>query len=131
MGFFKILNRILNFGYIRYIAPVYCLFTISYLSFSDLSDIHSDEINIPYIDKFVHFIMYLILAYILLVTKLLNNKRYHLHVLIFCIFYGIFTEIMQHYGFTYRAGDVVDFLFDLLGILIAFLIFERTKLLTN
>ena len=52
-------------------------------------------------------------------------KRYY--ALIFCIFYALFTEIVQTF-LNYRTGSIFDFVSDILGITFAiFFVFFLEK----
>jgi len=125
------INRILNFGLVRYFSPFMVLLAISYLSFADFSNSDFTETSIPQLDKLVHLTMYFTLAYVFLVTKIFKINRYDLKVALFCVSFGIFTELMQYYVFKYRSGDYVDLLSDFVGILIGFILFSKTKYITN
>jgi VanZ family protein len=123
----KTINHFLNLRFIRYFSPLACIITIAYLSFGDISDLTEDKISIPHIDKLMHLSMYFTLSYVLLVTRILMSKRFDLHAILFCIAYGIFTELMQSFVFTYRTGDIVDFLFNVGGTITGYFLYTRVK----
>ncbi|MCK4662689.1 MAG: VanZ family protein [Bacteroidales bacterium] len=83
-------------------------------------------INIPYFDKFVHFILYFILTLLIIsgFTRFFKINIIKLKLsfisLIISIIYGIIIEILQKYLFIDRSFDLYDILANFSG---AFLIF--------
>lgn len=81
-------------------------------------DIPDPHLNIPHLDKVVHFGMFFIMS--LLLNCILEHKFkikllsiYTISVLVSLI-YGGSIEILQHYFFN-RGGDVWDLLADIIG----------------
>ncbi len=105
----------------RWLNSFYILFLISlYLFFAPLKD-DGPEI-FPHSDKIAHFSIFFLMTVLLIVGKLKKNIA-----LIFCIFYALFTEIVQTF-LNYRAGSIFDFVSDILGITFAiFFIFFLEK----
>ncbi|MBT7704193.1 MAG: VanZ family protein [Polaribacter sp.] len=68
-------------------------------------------------DKFYHLIAYFVLTFSWLLT--LKKSKYKYKVLIACVLYGIILEVFQTTLTEYRAGEMLDFLANTLGGLIA------------
>ena len=83
--------------------------TIIILSFIKLPET-SGPILFPYADKIVHLFLYLILGW--LMTKEIQNKYF---AAFYIILLGILIELGQSLLTTYRTGDYIDFLADLIG----------------
>ena len=66
------------------------------------------QINLP--DKVLHFLMFLILSYLL--TK---SNNFHKFSLIFILSFASFSELMQFF-LPLREGDLIDLVFNFLGI---------------
>ncbi|MDB2571114.1 VanZ family protein [Polaribacter sp.] len=89
-------------------------------------------IAISNIDKFYHLIAYFVLTFSWLLT--LKKSKYKYKVLIACVLYGIILEVFQTTLTEYRAGEMLDFLANTLGGLIAlgaFSLFFKKKHLNN
>ena len=99
----------------------YILFFISlFLFFAPLEN--DGQKIFPHSDKVAHFSIFFLMTVLLIVGKLKKNNA-----LIFCIFYALFTEIVQTF-LNYRAGSIFDFVSDVLGITFAiFFIFFLEK----
>ncbi len=91
------------------------LFTIVIL-FLSLAKINepSQIQKIPYADKLVHFALYFILTLILRKEKIKKSI-----IFIYALCLGATTEILQGLLTTYRTPDILDFLADAIGTLIA------------
>lgn len=79
------------------------------LSFIRLPERQGPEL-IPYADKIVHLVLYYVLG--LLLGKEGSDKRI---AAVYIILLGALIEIGQQELTTYRSGDYVDFLMDLVG----------------
>lgn len=96
---------------------------ILYLSFAPSSDFNKfPPIQILNFDKFVHLIMYSLLAVILIVdyrsrysTK---NKQFLFIIFLFCVIFGGIIELMQEKWFYPRSAEWIDWLADILGALL-------------
>ena len=93
------------------------LFLISFLfiSFSAFSPSDTDE-SIANLDKLMHFSAFFILSLLLdlsLKSDLMVNKIF----LSFLVTYAGLIEIIQYF-LPYRSAEILDFIFDLLGILV-------------
>ncbi len=93
------------------------LFLISFLfiSFSAFSPSDTDE-SIANLDKLMHFSAFFILSLLLDLSSksdLMVNKIF----LSFLVTYAGLIEIIQYF-LPYRSAEILDFIFDLLGILV-------------
>lgn len=105
-------NRLLTIANIIWILVIFILCAIPG------KDIPDPHLNIPHLDKLVHFGMFFILA-LLLAYRLdlhtsLSRKQIYLISVLTAFLYGGAIEILQHYFFN-RSGDVWDLLADVLG----------------
>ena len=105
----------------RWLNSFYILFLISlYLFFAPFKD-DGPEI-FPHFNKVAHFSIFFLMTIFLIVGRLKRN-----FALIFCVFYALFTEIVQAF-LVYRTGSIFDFVSDILGITFAiFFVFFLEK----
>ncbi len=86
-------------------------------------------------DKIVHFVLFGTLLFLLLRSFLIQySGAYRSYIISAVLFFGIFvgalTEVMQHYVFVGRNGNIYDFIADMIGCLIGmsvYLIMRRKK----
>lgn len=77
--------------------------------------------SIPHFDKFVHFALFAVFGLLFSYGFFKQSKQgaFHLRFVLFTvlagIIYGSFTEILQHFYFTGRDGNIIDVLFNLFG----------------
>ena len=107
---------------------------IAYLSL--IKTTNFPVIAISNIDKFYHLIAYFVLTFSWLLTlkKSKYKYKYKYKVLIACVLYGIILEVFQTTLTEYRAGEMLDFLANTLGGIIAlgaFSLFFKKKHLNN
>lgn len=93
-------------------------------------NIPDPHLNIPHLDKVVHFGMFFIMA-ILLCNELEYQTRFSLrkiYVTTICIalIYGGVIELLQQYFFN-RSGDVLDLLADVFGAIVGCLMYPVLK----
>ena len=72
--------------------------------------------SLLYFDKFLHFTTFLVLSIFLDLSSskpLLQNKLY----ILLLISYALLIEVVQYF-LTYRDAEFLDFIFDLVGILV-------------
>jgi VanZ family protein len=81
------------------------------------------EIKINNVDKIYHGFAYFTLAFSWLLVFYKNQKKKYL-IVISCIIFGIIIEVIQSKLTNYRTGDYLDVLANLLGVLLALLIFN-------
>jgi VanZ family protein len=109
------------------ILSIVIAFIILYLSLANSNTI--DEVTFltfPYIDKVVHFGMYLTLMMSLLYEHRYSNKQLKGQLLMAIIpaVYGVLLEFIQKYLTETRTGDVFDAVFDLFGVFVALTIWR-------
>jgi hypothetical protein len=105
---------------------------IMYLSFANSSTFDNVSIfDIPYMDKIVHMCMYFGLTGILLFEnrhRLLSSKSILLLALIPSA-YGTLIEFCQSWFTLTRSGDIIDGMFNLLGVILALCIWKVLHLI--
>lgn len=93
-------------------------------------DIPDPGINIPHLDKVVHFALFFVMS--LLIRNAFEYEAQHTLRLIrlFCIFfafaYGGTLELLQHYFFN-RTGDWLDLLADVTGGIAGYQFYPEIK----
>lgn len=90
-------------------------------------------INIPNIDKIVHFGMYFGLTSVLILEnrKALRGTNSLFLIALIALFYGVLIEFMQ-WAFTLtRSGNIYDAFADLAGILVSILLWLWLKPFIN
>lgn len=106
----------------RYPLSLFVLAAIVYLSLFRPSDDMQLPMLFEHMDKVVHFIMYAGLSFIIWYeffrshSKGMNIKLFLAIFLIPALFSG-FMEYMQSKATDYRSGDIMDLLFNVLGII--------------
>ena len=72
--------------------------------------------SIPHVDKAIHLIAFLVLSFLLdlSIKNPLNTSK---NFIFFLVAYAGSIEKVQYY-LTYRSAEILDFLSDLLGILV-------------
>lgn len=86
-------------------------------------------LNIPNLDKAVHFFMYSFLSFFLIqgIVKYRPTDKHELFVIIALVIsaaYGYLMEIAQLKLFTFREGDVIDMVFNITGTLAGIIFYE-------
>lgn len=92
--------------------------------------IPNPHLNIPHLDKAVHFGMFFIMA-LLLCNELqyqtsMNLRKIYLTTVCIALVYGGVIELLQHYFFG-RSGDMLDLLADVLGAIIGCLAYPTIR----
>ncbi len=84
--------------------------------------------HIPELDKVVHLILFLILEWLLLldvsVNKIVDNLAYIIKINSLTIIFALLTELIQRYLILERSGNINDFCFDIIGLVIGIMTFE-------
>ena len=90
-------------------------FLIIFISFSAFSVLPETSIFL-YFDKFLHFTTFLVLSIFLDLSSLkpLHQNKLYIPLL---ISYALLIEVVQYF-LTYRDAELLDFVFDLVGILV-------------
>ena len=99
------------------------MLVVLYLSFAPPSDFNKfPPIQIANLDKYVHLIMYSVLAAILIVdyrsyysTK---NKQLLFIIFFFCAIFGGVIELIQEKWFYPRSAEWIDWFADIVGSLL-------------
>jgi VanZ family protein len=91
-------------------------------------------------DKIVHVFVFAVLSFLILYdarTQYLHSKQRYMIVIVavaVTVFFGLLTEVLQHYVFIGRSGNVYDVLADFVGAISGWLLFNwaiQKKLLKN
>lgn len=101
------------------------LLAITYLSIFKVPEIPPLE-EVVFADKWGHMLAYAVWAWCLLADGTRAGwpkRRCYMVAIILTIAYGGLMEIIQHYCFTYRQGEWLDWLADITGIVLATLLF--------
>ncbi len=83
-------------------------------------------LNIPYFDKVVHFILFLLLEVLLLIDLKASGRYYNNQILKFTalvIGYALLSEWLQYLLTVSRHGDWYDFIADIAGIAVGWTVF--------
>jgi VanZ family protein len=107
-----------------YYKVVIWSFVIAYLCFAPSDEFKRVHITIPHFDKVVHFGMFFILGLLISAISHKRNNLFNSKILpVFAVIYGGVIEIIQYNYIQSRSGDWIDWLFDIMGLLIAIKIF--------
>lgn len=97
---------------------------ISYLCFTPSDDFENVNINIPHIDKIVHFVMFFILGvFIATVISIKKNRLHSIWLPLIAIIYGGVVEIIQFNYINSRSGDLIDWIADIIGLVVGIFLF--------
>lgn len=108
-----------------YYKVVIWVLVISYLCFAPADDFKQVNISIPHFDKIVHFGMFFILGVFLSAINNLKYSKLHSFWLpVIAILYGGAVEIIQFNYINSRSGDFIDWIADIIGLLIGIWIFR-------
>lgn len=109
-----------------HLVPAYLwLFLITYLSlFKGNSSV---KIEIPHLDKVVHFVFYFGLVYLFARGLHSVKEKVNMYiVVIMAILYGGLIELVQMQT-GYRSGDIFDFIANSSGAIMAFILFQSIE----
>ena len=96
---------------------------ITTLSLIPLSGLEDEGLDIPYIDKAVHFVFHGVATVLgCLFLREINQKKRSLRQTLYLVvgtlmIYGIIIEVVQYAFTTWRSGDPIDALANTLGAL--------------
>ena len=85
------------------------------------------KIDIPHLDKLVHFTMYLFYTTAIIIETKNNKKSTILLIVLYSISFGAIMELLQHIFFDYRSGDIFDALFNAFGATCSLFIYKKIK----
>ena len=98
---------------------------ITFLSLYNFSEYEGIDVDIPYLDKLVHLIIYA-LATVLACLFLRERSKGKLpmrsalvYSAVFMVVYGAVIEVIQTTFTTARSGELLDFAANLAGIILA------------
>ncbi|WP_420909552.1 VanZ family protein [Eudoraea chungangensis] len=112
------------------------MFLITVLSLFSFREMDNSNLNLPNLDKAVHFCFYFVASFLCFLSYLsrktynsLKGDRNILYISICLVFYGILIEIIQYKFIPHRSGEMFDVLANSLGVIFgtafAILIFYR------
>lgn len=113
---------------IKYTVAAICwLIIVVFVLLSPRGNLPANEsLNLPGLDKLVHFILFAILTF--LIAMAIEERRFSIHVWLIgiglCIFAGL-TEIAQTF-IQDRTGDILDLIADVFGVIAVLLICKFT-----
>lgn len=97
---------------------------ITFSSLYTFEDTNVPDLQIPHLDKLVHFVFYFVAAVLgyfsfrNLIGSRASISRIRMGLLLFLIIFGIIIEVIQHRYTMTRAGDVFDALANAIGALV-------------
>ena len=100
------------------------------LSFTNASSFQEiDFIRIPYLDKIVHFGLYFMLMFVIILEhrKSFPDTRILILISFIPIVFGAFIELGQSGLTTSREGDILDIIFNSAGVVCAILLWLIVK----
>jgi VanZ family protein len=103
---------------------------ILYLSLANVNTFSKvNDFAFPNLDKIIHMCIYFgFMIVILYENRLaLKNNRSVLILSIIPFAYGIIMEFLQSWLTTTRTGDIIDGIFDLIGILLALIAWKLIR----
>jgi len=116
-----------RFLLLRNIIWAIVIFILCAMPSESIPDPH---LNIPHVDKVVHFGMFFILA-LLVCNELeyqtrLSLRKIYITAVCIAFVYGGIIELLQQYCFN-RSGDVADLLADVVGAIAGCLVYPLLK----
>ncbi len=107
---------------LRYTVSWLLIAIILFLSFFKVPETPMEDV--PFIDKWTHIAMYLVLSSSLWIEYLRSHTRIRykklcIGAIVLPIAMGGIIELMQGYCTTYRSGDWMDFIANSLGVVIS------------
>ena len=120
-------RKLLGAKSLRFIGISYTLF-ITFLLLFPITNF--PKVEVPFIDKLGHVILFSILVIIWLLfvlSKTEVGKLTSIWVVLIAFFYGIIIEASQGLFFESRTADVWDIIANSAGILLGWLIFQKIR----
>ncbi|MDA8728799.1 VanZ family protein [Flavicella sp.] len=102
---------------------------IAYLSLVNLRIPKVSFLSFSGMDKLEHIAAYFVLTYswLLAVENKSSPSKLRNWVVLFVFLFGLLLEILQAFLTEYRIGEVFDLLANSMGIVFAFLFFDKLK----
>lgn len=106
---------------------------ITWLSLTTLFRDNPIEIDVPFYDKWVHFLMYAVLSFAFQIDCYLDVRRTGKpwssgkRIILFLLLpgvWGLLMELAQEYLTTWRSGDPLDALANIVGALLGYVLYE-------
>lgn len=100
---------------------------VTFSSLYSFEDTSVPDIQIPHLDKIIHFTFYFVAAILGLfsfrsrIKSGTSSSKVLIGLLVFLVIFGIIIEVIQHRYTMTRAGDVFDALANTIGALIGVL----------
>lgn len=101
---------------------------ITFLSLFSFSNIEEVELDIPYLDKLIHFLFYFVATFLgcFFIRERTRGKFSYRPALvytgIFMTLYGLAIEIVQSVYTLERSGEILDFTANLTGVFAALIL---------
>ena len=112
----------------KFVLPLAVFYTISLTVLSLIRLNGMPGIGTDYDDKLYHIIAYALLTFLWYLAIKKNNFNISIiQIVIGCISFGIVIEALQGKLISYRAGDVLDVVANVIGVVIATLLILRSK----
>ncbi len=114
--------------YFRYLFSILWTVIVLYLSLAHFKTDGLPKFRFPHLDKIVHFAMYFIYTFFLLLeSKHYNKLKTKIIIVLYAISFGILMELLQDRLFEYRSGDIYDAIFNSLGAITMAVIFSKIR----
>jgi len=116
----------MNFSFIKAIIWATLIFIGSSISGNSLNEIKF--INIPGLDKIIHFTLYFVLTMFVLAgtDKWLGKIKFIFFfiIVLMCVSYGALIEYLQGTLFVARSMDIFDFIANSIGVIVGAILFS-------
>ncbi len=107
----------------RYYRLILWSIVVAILCFTPATKIPEVKFQIPYLDKYIHFLMFFVLAFFL-EGLCLHVRRKKLNFYAIAIVYAFLIELIQLLYVAGRNGDWKDFLADVLGLVFGGILYK-------
>lgn len=110
--------------------PILWIFVIIFLSVSSTDELSESwfSLDFPHADKLVHFVMYMVLTYLLLRSlakeNLLASRKWLAVIILIPIILGILMEFIQGQYLVERNFELLDIIANISGTLIACIFYK-------
>lgn len=113
-------------------ALIWSLVILAVISWPEKQIPDAEILNIPYIDKAIHFFMFVVFAVCVYGGLWVQDKASNMYTYRMCITlaaglaYGAITEVIQHFFLEGRHGTAGDFLANAIGTVFGVFIIRKT-----
>lgn len=115
-------RKLVKSNWLKWIPLLIWVIAICYLSFSSLENVKLPQFSAA--DKIAHLGMYAVLVYFLSIPLKGQVNAFSIGV-VGAIAFSAITELIQHFWVINRFGDPFDFLANVLGIFIAYILLRK------